>query len=121
MALSILLFFVGISGFFVNQPIFGIFDINFQHNLIHLLTGVVGMFTAWRSLAAGQTFARLFGSVYLLLSMFGFFVSGRIPWLIVHSLSDNFANLAIAAFLFFVGFMKFRPKRLDSENQLINH
>lgn len=98
---------VGILGFFV-EPSFGVgdsaergtlilFDINGWHNIVHLLSGIVGI-----ALAATAAKARLFcigyGIVYLLVTVLGFLVGdgGLLLSIIPINTADNLLHLAIA-------------------------
>ena len=76
LTIGIALVLVGIIGFFVPaenstgvQALFGIFDVDLVHNLIHLVTGILGIaaaFTGW-----SRTFNRTFGVIYIALGLLG--------------------------------------------------
>jgi hypothetical protein len=71
MLFSAVLLLVGIIGF-VNDPVLGIFEVNTAHNLVHLLSGAVGLAMAARGPASARMFALLFGGVYALVAVLGF-------------------------------------------------
>ena len=98
---------VGILGFLV-EPSFGVgdsaergtlilFDINGWHNVVHLLSGIVGI-----ALASTAANARLFcigyGIVYVLVTILGFVVGdgGLLLSLIPINTADNLLHLAVA-------------------------
>lgn len=112
--LGIVLLLVGILGF---VPAFGgttaltpssaelgIFPINNLHNVIHIVTGLLGIFAGF---SAGGSYARLyalvFGVVYTLVTIIGFviapgtsvaFLLGLVPL----NLADNLLHAGIAIF-----------------------
>jgi Domain of unknown function (DUF4383) len=98
---------VGILGFLV-EPSFGIgdsaergtliaFDINGWHNVVHLLSGVVGLAMA-ATAAKARLFAIGYGAVYVLVTVLGFIVGdgGLLLSLIPINTADNLLHLAIA-------------------------
>lgn len=108
MALGGVLVLVGLAGFLV-EPSFGIgdsaergtlilFDINGWHNVVHLLSGIVGL-----AMAATAAKARLFsigyGVVYVLVTILGFIVGdgGLLLSIIPINTADNLLHLVIAA------------------------
>lgn len=76
LVVGIVLLLLGIIGFFVPaenstgvQAIFGIFDVDIVHNLVHVLSGIIGIaaaFTGW-----SRMFNRVFGVIYTLLGLLG--------------------------------------------------
>src|SRR3712207_1217953 len=72
----------GIIGFFYNasfgtgdgterDAVLGILDVNGWHNVVHILSGVVGLAVA-KSYGGARTYALAFGAVYLLVTLLGF-------------------------------------------------
>jgi hypothetical protein len=65
------LLLVGICGFLTNS-LMGL-EFHMAHNIIHLATGVIGL---WAAMASGGsnagTFAKVFGIVYTLVAVMGF-------------------------------------------------
>jgi uncharacterized membrane protein HdeD (DUF308 family) len=76
LAIGVVLLLVGIIGFFLPaenstgvQALFGIFDVDVVHNLVHLLSGLIGIaaaFTGW-----SRRFNQVFGIVYILIGLLG--------------------------------------------------
>ena len=98
---------VGILGFLV-EPSFGIgdsaergtlifFDINGWHNIVHLLSGIVGIAMAGTA-AKARLFAIGYGVVYTLVTILGFIVGdgGLLLSIIPINTADNLLHLAIA-------------------------
>jgi hypothetical protein len=107
MVLGGVLVLVGILGFLV-EPSFGIgddaqrgalifFDINGWHNVVHLLSGIVGLAMAGTA-AKARLFAIGYGAVYVLVTILGFIVGdgGLLLSIIPINTADNLLHLAIA-------------------------
>jgi Domain of unknown function (DUF4383) len=76
LTLGIILTLVGIIGFFTPtenstgvRAIFGIFDVDGVHNVIHLLSGLVGIAAAFTGYS--RVFNRIFGVIYTVLGLLG--------------------------------------------------
>lgn len=112
-ALGIVLLLVGILGFVpalggtaAFQPPsseLGIFPINNLHNVIHIVTGLLGIFAG---LYAGggyaRTYALVFGVIYALVTALGFAVAPGadvtyLVQLVPLNIADNLLHLGIAA------------------------
>ena len=98
---------VGLAGFLV-EPSFGIgdsaergtliaFDINGWHNVVHLLSGIVGLAMAGTA-AKARLFSIGYGVVYVLVTILGFIVGdgGLLLSIIPINTADNLLHLAIA-------------------------
>ncbi|MBW3652806.1 MAG: DUF4383 domain-containing protein [Actinobacteria bacterium] len=107
MVLGAVLVLVGIAGFLVESS-FGIgdsaqrgtlivFDINGWHNVVHLLSGIVGLAMAGTA-AKARLFSIGYGIVYVLVTILGFVVGdgGLLLSIIPINTADNLLHLAIA-------------------------
>jgi Domain of unknown function (DUF4383) len=107
MTLGGVLVLVGIVGFLV-EPSFGVgdsaqrgtlilFDINGWHNVVHLLSGVVGLAMAGTA-ARARLFSIGYGVVYVLVTILGFAVGdgGLLLSIIPINTADNVLHLVIA-------------------------
>jgi hypothetical protein len=107
MALGGVLVLVGIVGFLV-EPSFAVgdsaqrgtlilFDINGWHNVVHLLSGVVGLAMAGTA-AKARLFSIGYGVVYVLVTILGFAVGdgGLLLSIIPINTADNLLHLVIA-------------------------
>ncbi len=101
--LSVVLILVGLLGF-VQDPILGIFEVDNIHNIVHLLSGIVGLL----AVSSGESYARLyliiFGIVYALVTILGFVNGGSILGLFTVNDADNYLHAAIALVCLGVGF-----------------
>ena len=107
LALGGVLVLVGIVGFLV-EPSFGVgdsaqrgtlilFDINGWHNLVHLLSGIVGLAMAGTA-AKARLFSIGYGVVYVLVTILGFVVGdgGLLLSIIPINTADNLLHGVIA-------------------------
>jgi hypothetical protein len=72
----------GIIGFFYNatftsdesvhDAVFGVLDVNGWHNIVHILTGVLGLLAFGAGNRTARTYAIAFGVVYLAIALWGF-------------------------------------------------
>lgn len=76
---------VGLIGFFYSSSfgspgsvdaVLGIFDVNAWHNLVHLLSGVLGLLAFASGPRAARTYALAFGAVYVVVAIWGFIIGG---------------------------------------------
>ena len=98
---------LGIIGFFYNaqftsdesvrDAVFGIFDVNGWHNVVHLLTGVLGLLAYSAGAHAARTYAMAFGMVYLVVAAWGFMVGdgGSILSIVPVNTEDNILHLLL--------------------------
>ena len=99
--LGAVLLLVGILGFVpalvTNGNLLGIFAIDGPHNIVHILSGVVGLAAGF---AAGSRYARLyalvFGIVYAVVTIVGFIQGTTVLGIIPINLADNLLHTAIA-------------------------
>jgi len=83
------------SGSDVNGSDFIIFEVNGWHNLVHILSGLLGL-ALWRRADTARAFALGFGGVYLVVTIWGFITGDNVLWLIPVDTADNFLHLAIS-------------------------
>ena len=94
---------VGIIGFVLDRPLFGLFDVNELHNIVHILLGAILLYGSMSYSAAVQT-TRGVGIVLLLLGVLGF-VSADGFGLVPLGGNDIWLHLATGAILLATGFM----------------
>ena len=96
----------GVVGFFYSSsfgtpgdvdPVFGIFDVNAWHNVVHIASGAAGLL-AWR-MGRAREFALGFGAVYLVVAIWGFILGDgeTILSIIPINTEDNVLHLLIGA------------------------
>src|SRR3954470_7081131 len=96
----------GITGFFYNSEftsdksvrdaVFGILDVNGWHNVVHVLTGIVGLALA-ASYASARGYALTLGIVYIVVAIWGFIIGDgdSILSIIPVNTEDNILHLLI--------------------------
>lgn len=101
--LGLVLTLAGIAGFFVPGMLL-IFEVDTLHNIVHLASGLIGLFAFNSSQSASRMFLVLFGLVYAAVTVIGFLMGGDIFGLFMVNMADNYLHLAIAAVCLIVGF-----------------
>lgn len=100
--LSVVFLVVGGIGFF-SDPILGIFETDALHNIVHLLSGVLGLMAV--GMGWEKTFAKVFGTVYAVVAVLGFLMpGGMVLGLISVNMADNVLHTVIAAVFLYAGF-----------------
>jgi NAD/NADP transhydrogenase beta subunit len=96
----------GIIGFFYNSDftsdksvrdaVFGILDVNGWHNLVHILTGIIGLVVA-SSYSGSRSYALGFGFIYIIVAVWGFIIGSgdSILSIVPVNTEDNFLHLLI--------------------------
>lgn len=103
--LGIVLVILGILGFFSN-PIFGHFQVDTIHNLIHLVSGILALVYASRGASQARMFALVLGIVYALITVLGFLGGDKILGFIANNSADNWLHLIIAVIFLIFGMKK---------------
>ena len=108
---GIVFLLVGVLGFVpgittTSQMLLGIFHVNAVHNVVHLLSGAVALITGLTSTAAARTYFRVFGIVYALVAILGFFTGyGLLLGLISNNMADTWLHVLIALVALALGFV----------------
>ncbi|HWM54854.1 MAG TPA: DUF4383 domain-containing protein [Solirubrobacterales bacterium] len=75
----------GVVGFFYSasfgspgsvDAVLGVLDVNAWHNLVHLLSGALGLLAFASGPRAARTYALAFGAVYVVVAIWGFIIGG---------------------------------------------
>lgn len=106
---GLIMVLIGILGFVQSATpegyLLGIFHVNFEHNIIHLATGIISILCGIASWEASRTFFRIFGVVYGLVALLGFYYGDQpIFGLIANNTADTLLHTAIALFALYLGF-----------------
>jgi hypothetical protein len=103
---GVVLLVVGVLGFIADSS-FGtgsgvegsdliVFEVNGWHNIVHILSGLLGL-AVWRRRDAARAYALGFGAVYLVVTIWGLITGDQVLWLIPVDTADNLLHLLIAA------------------------
>lgn len=99
----------GILGFIPsatpNGLLFGVFHVNALHNVIHLLTGVIAFIVGFSGANASRTFFQVFGIIYAIVALLGFFYVDRdIIGIMANNMADTWLHVLIAVISLILGF-----------------
>ena len=101
---------LGVAGFVPalcpDGKLFGLFAVDTMHNIVHLGSGVAALAVAAMGEHASRNYFRIFGAVYALMMVMGFFASrdGMVMGMAMN-MADNFLHLALAAVMLGLGFL----------------
>jgi len=100
---------IGVLGFLPrfapDGELFGMFKVNTFHNMIHLITGVIFLFMAITSGYASRVFFRIFGIIYLIVAILGFFYGERsILGVVSNNMADSWLHLVLSIIMLGIGF-----------------
>ena len=107
-AFGIVLTLVGILGFVPGITtsdglLLGIFSVDSMHNIIHLLTGIIGILAALGAGTYACLYFKVFGVVYALVAILGFAMGGVVLGMMMN-MADNLLHVVIAAVALWIGF-----------------
>ncbi len=106
MILGVIFILIGLAGFVPNPLVGGpgaLFETNNMHNLVHLITGLIGVWVAAKSMSGTMMLLKIFGIVYLLVAILGFSMGGNVLGMIM-SQADNWLHLVVALLFLWAGF-----------------
>lgn len=101
---------IGILGFIPgitssDGMLFGIFQVDTIHNLIHLVTGLIGLWLGSSSDSGSKSWFQIFGIVYGIVAILGFVYGGdKILGFLINNVADTWLHLVLAAVLLAIGF-----------------
>lgn len=98
--------FGGVAGFlptFVDgNLLFGYFQVNTMHNIIHIASGVIAIMAS-TSIRYTRLYFQIFGVVYALTAIAGFWTGGDLMMMQVN-LADNILHTVIGVVSMYLGF-----------------
>lgn len=100
---GVILLLVGIIGFF-NDPIFGVFEVDTMHNIVHLLTGILALIFAGKGEGPAKTFSKVFGIIYLIVTVVGFVQGDSVLGIISVNSADNYLHVLLTIVFLAIGF-----------------
>ena len=104
---------VGVMGFLPeytpNGNLFGIYEVDHMHNIVHIVSGVIALIAAGCSYFAKVYFI-LFGLIYGAVAIIGFMQDGDIYGYMHVNPADNYLHLGIAIVSLLIGFV-FKAKK----------
>jgi len=83
----------------------GIFHVNTVHNIVHLASGAVFLLCGLSGAGASRTFFKIFGIVYALVAVLGFYYGDQpLLGLISSNKADTWLHVVLAVVMLFIGF-----------------
>jgi hypothetical protein len=83
----------------------GIFHVNTAHNIVHLASGAVFLLCGMASASASRTFFKLFGVVYALVAVLGFYYGDQpLLGIISSNRADTWLHVGLALVMLILGF-----------------
>ena len=109
LAFGVILLLAGLAGYVPaltpDGKLLGVFAVNGAHNIVHILTGVIALAIALASPANMSMFFKIFGVVYALVAVLGFFAGDQpLLGIIAHNTADMWLHVLIAAATLWIGF-----------------
>jgi len=106
--LGIILVLVGLAGFVGGLGIVGpegYFVTNTSHDVVHLITGIIFLWVALKSMGALGTTLKVFGVIYILLAIIGFFSGDMLLGVFSVNMADHILHLVLGIIILWGGFM----------------
>lgn len=100
--------FAGVAGYGVmpqfveNGLLFGVFEVDAMHNMVHIATGVIAIMAA-TSARLSKLFFIVFGLIYAVVAGLGFWREGDLYVMHVN-MADNYLHAGIAVLALLIGF-----------------
>lgn len=86
--------------------LFGLFEVDGIHNVIHLSTGAIAIIAALYTESASRTFFQAVGVIYGVVAILGFLAAPNPLMGMVHlNSADNFLHLGVSAVAIYLGFI----------------
>lgn len=107
----------GLLGFVPNPLVAadGIFEVNFMHNVVHILTAGVFFFGASISEAAARTTLQAVGIAYVGVTVLGFIMKGNMLLGLVHiNHADKWLHAGLALVIVAAGFGLPKPRSTET-------
>ena len=105
--LGIIFVLVGILGFVPaltpDGLLLTIFEVDAVHNIIHLVTGIIAVMAA-KSMDGSKKFLQVFGVVYALVAILGFFGPSHDVLGVASNPADTWLHVVVAVIFLYLGF-----------------
>jgi uncharacterized protein DUF4383 len=114
---GLLFLLIGIVGFVpamtpANGMLLGIFRVNTAHNVVHLASGIVFLLCGIAGAGPSQTFFRIFGIIYGVVALLGFFYDDNaLLGIVANNTADTWLYVVLAVVMLFFGFAPLAARR----------
>lgn len=100
---------IGVLGFVPgitsDGMLLGIFMVGMMHNLVHIVSGALLAYAAWKGASLSRLMFKVLGVVYAVVAVLGFFSGDTVLGLIAVNMADNVLHIVLAAVFLYAGFM----------------
>ena len=98
---------LGVLGLFSNPLIgaTGFFYADLNHNIVHILSGLIILWIAYKSVAKVGVTLKTFGVIYLIVAIIGLFSGTTILGILAVNMAANWLHLVMALVILWAGFM----------------
>lgn len=105
---GIIFIFIGVAGFLpnfmANGLLFGYFEVDTMHNIVHVVTGVLAIMAATQ-LRRARFYFQVFGLFYAVVAIVSLAKGGDLSFVMMHMNSaDNILHLVVAVVALYLGF-----------------
>lgn len=94
---------IGVVGFFWD-PLLGVFDVGTWHNIVHVVTGILGIWAASSGETASKTYLKIFGVIYAIVTIWGLFSANTLFGLMYVNSADTVLHLIVALIFLYGGY-----------------
>ena len=107
---GIVFLLIGILGYVpaatrANGMLLGNFHVNTAHNIVHLGSGIVFLLCGMAGAGPSQTFFRIFGIIYALVALLGFYYGDNaLLGIVANNTADTWLHVVLAVVMLFLGF-----------------
>jgi hypothetical protein len=91
---------------FVQNPVLGLLETDLLHNIIHLISGTIGLALVTQGNKGVITYGKVMTLIYGLVTIAGFFMNdnGTVLGLLHINTADNILHLALTIIFIYLGF-----------------
>ena len=107
------LLLLGVAGF-LTKDLLGMIHFVPAHNIFHIASGVVGVYSGVRGNKLSIAFARVFGLVYTVVAILGFMRIGQLSLLELNT-TYNMLHLAVGLLGLVAGFKSSKPELVSAQ------
>ena len=107
---GVVILLIGILGYVpaatpANGMLLRIFHVNTAHNIVHLASGVVFLLCGIAGAGPSQTFFKIFGIIYGLVAVLGFYYGDNaLLGIVANNTADTWLHVVLAVVMLFLGF-----------------
>jgi len=118
--IAIVFIAVGVLGFVpgvtVAGRLFGVFEVDTLHNIIHIVSGLAFLWAAMSAEKTARMVFQVFGVVYAIVAVVGLIQGGTVLGLISTNMADHLLHVVLAVVILYIGFGMKGEKKMMPES-----